>query len=119
MSDEIPTIALTIGDPAGIGPEIVAKALADDAWFGRLVPVVVGSTHVMREVVHSCRLPLEVRAVDSPAQAKGEPGYLDLIDCAVPTHFEYGLVSAECGRAAVAYIEKACALARLGRWTAW
>lgn len=115
MSNDLPIIALTIGDPAGVGPEIVAKAIADGRWVGKLIPVVIGDAQVMREVVDGCGLGLTINGVADPADASGEAGSMDVLDCGPVGNFDYGAVSAACGQAAIAYIETACALAKDGR----
>jgi 4-phospho-D-threonate 3-dehydrogenase / 4-phospho-D-erythronate 3-dehydrogenase len=114
MSEELPVIALTSGDPAGVGPEIVAKALADDAWVGRLRPVAIGDAKVMQDVIAGCGLDLDIRVIDHPQQAESVPGTIDLLDCGAIGDFEHGVVNAACGRAAITYIETACRLAREG-----
>lgn len=114
MTDHLPRIALTLGDPAGIGPEIVVKALADDAWHDVLVPVVVGSERVLRDAVALTGLGLEVRAIADPAEASGRPGVVEVVGCDDPGEFSHGEVSAACGGAAIQAIEKACELASAG-----
>jgi 4-hydroxythreonine-4-phosphate dehydrogenase len=109
-----PLIALTIGDPAGVGPEITAKALADPDARKGIRPLVVGDAGVLREVVGGCGLDLEVRPVAGPGEVTGEPGRLELLDLANVDRVEHGTVSAECGRAAVDYIQAACRLVRDG-----
>ena len=56
-----PTLALTLGDPAGIGPEIMAKALAEGSAYDALMPVVVGDRGVLEQVIEGCGLDLELR----------------------------------------------------------
>lgn len=114
MPESPPIIALTTGDPAGVGPEIVTKAIADGRWLGRLRPVVVGDASVIRGVVEACGLDLQVRVVTDPADVLAEAGTLDVLDCDAVGDFTYGKVDAACGRAAITYIEKACELARDG-----
>lgn len=99
MNDK-PTVALTIGDPAGIGPEVVVKALAD-ADVGALARwVVVGDAWVVRraEAVTRLRMP-------PPETARIEDlGQLDA------SHSEMGVLSAACGRAALEYVRRATEL---------
>ena len=56
-----PTLALTLGDPAGIGPEIMAKALAEGSAYDALVPVVVGARGVLEQVIEGCGLDLDAQ----------------------------------------------------------
>jgi 4-hydroxythreonine-4-phosphate dehydrogenase len=109
-----PTLALTLGDPAGIGPEIMAKALAEGSAYDHLVPVVVGSRGVLEQVVEGARLDLRIRAVESPADARGERGTVDLIDVANLAEARFGELDADHGRAALEWIERACVLVRSG-----
>ena len=61
-----PTLALTLGDPAGIGPEIMAKALAEGSAYDLMKPVVVGSRGVLEQVIDGIGLDLQVRTIGSP-----------------------------------------------------
>lgn len=115
MRSERPIIACTIGDPAGVGPEIVIKSLTQSAWHGRVVPVVVGDSAVVEDVLGGCGISLELRCIDGPEDATGTPGTIELVDCGAVRAPSYGVVSAESGARAIAYIERACALAREGR----
>lgn len=110
-----PLVALTMGDPAGIGPEITVKALADPAVRATTCPLVVADARVMQRAVSASGLDLAVRTVAGPDDVRDEPGRVDVLDLANVTDVRFGEVSAEYGRAAVASIEAACALARGGR----
>jgi 4-hydroxythreonine-4-phosphate dehydrogenase len=111
---ERPTLALTLGDPAGIGPEIMAKALADGSAYDALVPVVVGDRGVLEQVIEGCGLDLSLNTVDSPGDAQGEKGTVDLIDLDNMGEVRFGEIDGEHGRAALEWIDQACALARDG-----
>jgi 4-phospho-D-threonate 3-dehydrogenase / 4-phospho-D-erythronate 3-dehydrogenase len=114
-SARTPVLALTIGDPAGIGPEIVVKALAALPPGTALRPLVVGDAGLLREVVRGCRLDLDVREVAGPEEVTGASGTVEVLDLGNLERVEYGRVDAGCGRAAVEYIETACGLVRAGR----
>ncbi len=107
-----PTLALTLGDPAGIGPEIMAKALAEGSALNALVPVVVGDAGVFAQVIEGCGLDLSVNRIDSPADA--EPDMVNLIDLDNMGKVRFGEIDADHGRAALEWIDHACALARDG-----
>src|SRR5437773_4294372 len=111
MTDTRPLLALTIGDPAGIGPEIVAKGPAERAVFQTMRPLVIGDARLMETVVKGCRLDLELRAVDRPDDVQGEPGTIEILDLNNIQHHEFGVLDAAMGKAALAYIETACRLA--------
>ena len=66
-----PVIAITMGDAAGVGPEIIMKALTQEALYERSCPVVVGDAARLRLAGQITGAPLEVRAVLNPA--KGFP----------------------------------------------
>jgi 4-hydroxythreonine-4-phosphate dehydrogenase len=105
-----PTLALTLGDPAGIGPEIMAKALAEGSAYELLKPVVVGSRGVLEQVIEGAGLELQLRTIDAPADARGERGTVDLIEAGSLQKARFGEIDAEHGRAALDAIEKACSL---------
>ena len=114
MEASRPTLALTLGDPAGIGPEIMAKALAEGSCYEQTTPVVVGDRGVLAQVVEGGGLELEIRTVDAPGDARGERGVVDLIDLDNMGEVRFGEIDAAHGRAALDWIEHACALARDG-----
>jgi 4-phospho-D-threonate 3-dehydrogenase / 4-phospho-D-erythronate 3-dehydrogenase len=105
-----PTLALTLGDPAGIGPEIMAKALAEGSAYDLMKPVVVGSRGVLEQVIEGAGLELRLRSIDAPADARGERGTVDLIEAGSLEKARFGEIDAEHGRAALDAIEKACSL---------
>jgi 4-hydroxythreonine-4-phosphate dehydrogenase len=109
-----PTLALTLGDPAGVGPEIMAKALAEGSVYDLLKPVAIGSRGVLEQVIEGARSALSVRVVDAPADARGERGTVDLIEAGDLAQARFGEIDASHGRAALDWIERACALARDG-----
>ena len=67
MSDARRILGISMGDPAGIGPEIIAKALARPRVPKICRPIVVGDERVMRNAVGFARVPLAVRAVRNVA----------------------------------------------------
>ena len=98
-----PAIAITMGDPCGIGPEVVAAALATPAVRAVCRPVVVGSADVLRDAVALVGAPLEVVPVDAPGAAPDDAGAVGVLD---PGELDLaavspGRLSAEAGRAAV------------------
>lgn len=114
MSDR-PTLAVTAGDPAGVGPEIVARALAEAAVRRALRPLVVGDGAVLEEAVAACGLPLRVRRCRGPDELEDDPALLEVLDVgALGAPARHGVVDPVCGRAAMAAIEQAVALARAG-----
>ncbi|MBI3457511.1 MAG: 4-hydroxythreonine-4-phosphate dehydrogenase PdxA [Candidatus Rokubacteria bacterium] len=102
-----------MGDPAGIGPEVAAKALADSLVRQAARSVVIGDARVMAQAARLSRVDLAVRAVARVADATWAPGAIEVADLrnADPAAFTLGQVSALCGRAAYEYIERAVKLA--------
>lgn len=79
----LPIIGITMGDPAGIGPEIIAKALTDRAVYDVCRPVVLGDPGVLSRAMAGSGFKaapgLSVNRVDAPVNARGEPGRVDLM----------------------------------------
>nr|WP_314630575.1 4-hydroxythreonine-4-phosphate dehydrogenase PdxA [uncultured Mogibacterium sp.] len=105
---EKPIIAVTMGDPAGIGPEIVVKSIADKATFDIARCIVVGDKKVMVKAIEIVGADLKINTVDSPADGDYSYGVLNMIDLdnIDMSRFEYGKVNAMCGQAAFDYIKK-------------
>ena len=105
---EKPIIAVTMGDPAGIGPEIVAKSIADKATFDVARCIVIGDKKVMEKAIRIVGADLKVNVVDSPADGDYSYGVLNMIDLdnIDMSRFEYGKINAMCGQAAFDYIKK-------------
>jgi 4-hydroxythreonine-4-phosphate dehydrogenase len=108
-----PLIAIPAGDPAGIGPEIVAKACADGAVNKAARCIAVGDRRVMEKALALTGAPLVLRTLRESADGDFSAGVLNLlpIDTMDMAAFAYGAVSAQCGRAAFACIEKSIELA--------
>jgi 4-hydroxythreonine-4-phosphate dehydrogenase len=108
-----PILAITMGDPGGIGPEIIAKALAHADVFDNSRPLVIGERRALEAAIRITGRPLEVRSVEQPDEAGEHTGIVDLIDLANIDIERTGRarVSAEVGRAAYEYLERATQLA--------
>ena len=108
MYMEKPIIAVTMGDPAGIGPEIVAKSIADKATYDVARCIVIGDKKVMEKAIEIVGADLKVNVVESPADGDYSYGVLNMIDLdnIDMSMFEYGKINAMCGQAAFDYIKK-------------
>ena len=108
-----PLIAVTMGDPAGIGPEIVLKALKDQEVMAASRPLVIGDGRVLEQALKFCGLQADIRVVTGPEEGGYGPGTVDLLDLGNVdmNSLKMGLVQGMCGRAAYEYIEKAAELA--------
>ena len=110
-------IAVPMGDPAGIGPEIVARAAADPELFQTADCLVIGERKVMEEAVRITGENLKIHVIQDPADGNYEERVLNLIDLdnIRMEDFAFGRVSAMCGRAAFEYIAKSIELAMQGK----
>ena len=116
-SDYKPGIAITMGDPCGIGPEVVAKALADPRVHQSCRPLVVGSAWAMQQAIALTGVPLEVQAApDSGNAADYAPGVVPVIDIGNlnPEDITVGQINPVCGKAAMEWVTKAGELALAG-----
>ena len=112
-----PLIAVPLGDPAGLGPEIVAKSIADRELFKIADCIVVGDKKVVENAVKITGEDLAVNVVEDPAEGDWREGVLNLIDLdnIDMEKFEFGKVSGMCGKAAFGYIKKSIELAMAGK----
>jgi 4-hydroxythreonine-4-phosphate dehydrogenase len=101
-----------MGDPADIGPEIVAKVFASAAGDQQPVhAVVIGDEAIMEREISHLRLRLRIRVISEPAAARFDSGVLNLLPASgLPADLPRGIVSAAAGRAAYSYITKAIEL---------
>lgn len=111
MADK-PRIAVTIGDPAGIGPEVALKAAADPAVRAICDPVLVGDESVLRLTARG--LDLDDRLTERRlADSADTIAYID-VPAVDMEKFEIGAASADCGRAILAFTDRAVAMAVAG-----
>lgn len=112
-----PVIAVTLGDPAGIGPEIIAKTLADPETYRICRPLVVGEGHAMRMGVEVAGQSLTMNPITEPGEAVFSHGAIDLIDLKNldPSRIEMGRPAAMTGAASVEYVVHAADLALAGK----
>ena len=108
-----PVVGVTMGDPAGVGPEIIVKACAEPAVQRQSRPVVIGSAAVMRQTLDLVGSSLALHPVERVEDCRWQAGTLECLDCAnVDTAtLVRAAVSAAAGRAAYEYIVRAIALA--------
>ncbi len=112
-----PLLAITLGDPAGIGPEVTLKALQHDQVYMSARPFVVGDARILaRAAAWVGGAPLRLEVVETPAAGSYTPGTLTVLDLhnADPAAIAPGKVSADAGKAAVEYVFTACDLAMAG-----
>lgn len=111
-----PLIAVTMGDPAGVGPEIVAKSLASEEVTDVADCVIVGDRKCMENAIHIVGADLKINVIQKPAEGQYEKGILNLIDLdnVDMDAFAFGKVSGMCGKAAYDYIARSIELANAG-----
>lgn len=111
-----PILGISVGDPAGIGPEITAKALNEPHVYEICKPLAVCDLEVMKEAVKFSGLNLRTNAVSSPAEGKYELGTIDVLDMknVDMIQLKYKTVAAMTGKASYEYIEKVIQLALAG-----
>src|SRR2546425_952293 len=111
-----PRVAITMGDAAGIGPEIIVKSFADASVAARAIPLVLGEARVLERAMDATGVRLPIRTIAKPAEAAGRPGTIELIDYrnVDVTEHRWGEVNPAFGDAAVHYTREAGRLALAG-----
>jgi 4-hydroxythreonine-4-phosphate dehydrogenase len=112
MTDR-PLIGVTLGDPAGIGPEIVAKALDEQSAYSVGRPLAIGDRAPLEWAIRSSGLSLDIRSVATPDEGIYEHGTIDLLDIATPgiADIKIGEIQATAGMSAYDAFDKAIELA--------
>jgi 4-hydroxythreonine-4-phosphate dehydrogenase len=105
-----------MGDPAGIGPEIIAKVIGSGELYPLCKPVVIGDASVMKKLIEEMRLSITVRPIASLVEADPVQGKLDILDLRQVnvSHHKWGTPDASSGKAVVEYIKKAVELTMKG-----
>lgn len=111
-----PLICVPMGDPAGVGPEILAASLADSAILSTAKVLVVGNTEIMQRAAKIMNVRLEVNEINDDVSACKSSG-LNIInmDNLELDNFAYGKIQGYCGKAAFEYIKKSVELAMSGQ----
>ena len=103
-----PIIAIPMGDPAGIGPEIILKALMNSSIYDYCVPIIVGSVGIIKKVDGIINSNLMINNISEPKEALGKYGTLDIVDIGIINidNIYPGKISKEAGLIAYKSIEK-------------
>jgi 4-hydroxythreonine-4-phosphate dehydrogenase len=104
-------IAVTMGDPGGIGPEVALKALCSNEIRKLCTPFIIGDEGVLKKAASLIKRPIKLKPIESPDDAKGRAGVIEFIDIGRHRGFIKGKPSKEGGRASFACIKKAVELA--------
>lgn len=111
-----PIIGITMGDGAGVGPEIIMKALGDPSVYEGCRPFVIGDAQLLERAGRVVGSPLQVRSISSLSEANYAFGVVDCFDLKLlPADLPFGQVSAEAGHAAFMYLKQAIELANEGQ----
>ncbi|MBS4535651.1 4-hydroxythreonine-4-phosphate dehydrogenase PdxA [Clostridium sp. D2Q-14] len=108
-----PYIGIPMGDPAGIGPEIVVKSIVDETVNEISRPVIVGEKNTLKQAMKFCNIDLEINIIENVEEGNYKIGVLNLIDLKNVDidELKVGTVQGIAGRAAFEYIEKVVELA--------
>ncbi|WP_404437184.1 4-hydroxythreonine-4-phosphate dehydrogenase PdxA [Microbacterium aerolatum] len=110
-----PLIATTMGDGAGVGPEITVAAALDDEVLARSRPVVIGDARRLRQAAVALGLTADIAVIDNIANAAFVPGRINVIDLGLlPEDLPWGQLSPIAGDAAFHYVRVASELATAG-----
>ena len=103
---EKPIIAITMGDPAGIGAEIIVKALESKEFYEKVIPVVIGNKESLQDAINFIPSNLKINSVKKIKNIKGIFGNIDLLnlDNIQLNDFKYGEINKKAGKAAIEYI---------------
>lgn len=106
-------IAITMGDPAGIGPEVVVKALAKREIYEKCIPVVIGDYEALQDAIRFSKLDLTLLEINIPGDAEGKHGVVEFINLNYlkPDNWNYKENSVICGEASFQYVVYAIRLA--------
>ncbi|MBW2091265.1 MAG: 4-hydroxythreonine-4-phosphate dehydrogenase PdxA [Deltaproteobacteria bacterium] len=110
-------LGLTLGDVAGVGPEVVVKALSNEDVFKICRPLVLGDAGALEQAIHLLDLNLTINLLDPDQEPAGHFGTIDLLPLSrlKSEDLVFGQPSLEGGRAAAHYIETGAKLALSGR----
>ncbi len=117
MENYLPIIAVTMGDPAGIGPEIIIKTFSQPSLFVKCRPLVVGDANTLQHASQSLDAGLKINRINKVSEARFSEGAVDVIDLdnVVLDKLEMGKVSSMSGNAAFEAVKRAIELALQGQ----
>jgi 4-phospho-D-threonate 3-dehydrogenase / 4-phospho-D-erythronate 3-dehydrogenase len=112
----LPIIAITMGDPASIGPEIAVKALLQKKIYDICRPLLVGDAGVLKDIIKRLKSEITINAIEKVAEAKFKQGIIDVIDLKNVdlSKLEFGKINGMCGEASFQAVKKVIELAMAG-----
>ncbi|MBN1924320.1 MAG: 4-hydroxythreonine-4-phosphate dehydrogenase PdxA [Prolixibacteraceae bacterium] len=116
MSKQLPILAITMGDPAGIGPEIAAKAFSRGKLHQVCRPLLIGHSGLMQQAIKIAGVKLQAITVNNVREADFKPGFIDVyeLECQDFEKIRYGEISPIAGDLAFRAVKKAIDLAMAG-----
>jgi 4-hydroxythreonine-4-phosphate dehydrogenase len=113
---EKPRIAIAVGDPAGIGPEVSLKAALNPAVREACRALLVGDAGVLKRHAEACRIAADLRVIARPEDGDWSGERLNVLDCTPPdlAALDFGAMSAASGRASLAFARTAIKAALAG-----
>lgn len=119
MNNFKPVTAVTMGDPAGVGPEIVLKMMMEETLYEECKPFIIGSVPILQraEKVIGLTAPVEYHRISEPSDAKFQHGIIDVLetgdyDCDA---IEYGKIQELAGKMSIDYVMKSIELGMAGQ----
>ena len=105
----LPTIGITMGDPTGIGPEIIVKALSMEEPCQACRPIVFGDEQVLLEAIRREGVPVRIKAIDEIPEGGYQPGEIFLFPSSrlEANSLSFGKPDRKCGEAMVRYVKEA------------
>jgi len=112
----LPIIAITMGDPASIGPEIAVKALKEKRIYDICRPLLTGDAGVFNDIINRLQLKVQLNVIDKVSDAKFEYGTIDVLDLKNVdlSKLEFGKINGMCGEASFQSVKKVIELAMGG-----
>lgn len=109
MSENRPIIGITMGDPVGIGPEIILLSLCKPSIYNVCKPLVIGDFQILSAAKKCVRSKLQIKPVKDPDEGLYKFGSIDLLNLSeiVPDKVLWGNPTVETGRAMIRYIKAA------------
>lgn len=108
MTFKKPVMGISVGDPAGVGPEIVVKALINHSIADQVVPVVFADKAVLEQAAEICHLSVQLKEVADIEDVKDDKNTIYFVPSGILNDaVEMGRISAECGKATYAYYNSA------------
>ncbi len=111
-----PIIGITMGDPVGIGPEIILSALSDPSLYNICRPLVFGDLKILQTAKQTTQSTLDIKVVNAPDAGGWTCGRIDVLNISDldPSGAVWGKPTVETGRAMVEYITRAVDMAMDG-----